>query len=114
MTTNDRVLIISAHPLFQEGMVRLLAGQAEIVGAVAGWEDARRVIDQRRPDTIIVEHADAELKETDLMPLLWDDTENLRVIYVTLADHRMTVHERRQVVGASEADLLIALKGECH
>lgn len=108
----ERVLIVSAHPLFREGIARLLEGQAEVVGVVATWEEAKAIVPARSPQVIIVDHADATLKEADLAPLLWPDIEDLRVIYVTLAGDKMTVHERHQVIGAGQADLLAALKGQ--
>ncbi len=109
--TPERVLIVSAHPIFREGIIRLLGDQAEVVGAVSSWEEAQAIVPTRRPQVIIIDHGDATLKEADLAPLLWPDVENLRVIYVTLAGDKMTVHERHQVSGAGEADLLRALKG---
>ncbi|MCS6845957.1 MAG: cytochrome c oxidase subunit II [Caldilineales bacterium] len=108
----ERVLIVSAHPLFREGIARLLEGQAEVVGVVSTWEEAKAIVPARSPQVIVVDHADATLKEADLAPLLWPDIEDLRVIYVTLAGDKMTVHERHQVIGAGEADLLAALKGQ--
>ncbi|MFN2168269.1 MAG: cytochrome c oxidase subunit II [Anaerolineae bacterium] len=110
--TKERVLIISTHPLFRDGIIRLLGAEAEVVGAVKSWEEAKAIDPASRPQVIIVDHGDADLKETDLAPLLWPDAEDLRVIYVTLAGDKMTVHDRRHVVGASEADLLSALRGE--
>lgn len=109
-TSKQRVLIVSAHPLFRDGIIRLLGDEVEIVGAVTTWQEARDLDPAHRPQVIIVDHDDAELKETDLAPLLWPDAEDLRVIYVTLAGDKMTVHDRRQVIGASEADLLRALQ----
>lgn len=110
--TPQRVLVVSAHPLFRDGIIRLLGDQAEVVGAVSNWEEAKAIVPERPPEVIIIDHGDAALKETDLAPLLWPDADDLRVIYVTLSGDKMTVHERRQVTGAGEADLIRALKGE--
>jgi cytochrome c oxidase subunit 2 len=105
-------LIVSAHPLFREGIVRLLGDQAVVVGAVASWREVQELGLTVAPDVIIVDHDNSDLEEKDLTPLLWPDADDLRVIYVTLAGDKMTVHERHQVIGAGEADLLRALKGE--
>jgi cytochrome c oxidase subunit 2 len=110
--TRERVLIVSAHPIFRDGIIRLLGDQAEVVGAASNWDEAKSIVPERRPQVIIIDHGDATLNEADLAPLLWPDAEDLRVIYVTLAGDKMTVHERHQVTGAGEADLLRALKGE--
>jgi cytochrome c oxidase subunit II len=105
-------LIVSAHPLFREGIVRLLGDQAVVVGAVASWQEVQGLDLSQAPDVIIVDHDSSDLQEKDLTPLLWPEAGDLRVIYVTLSGDKMTVHERHQVAGAGEADLLRALKGE--
>jgi cytochrome c oxidase subunit 2 len=105
-------LIVSAHPLFREGIARLLGDQATVVGAVANWQEVQGLGLSQAPDVIIVDHDSSNLEEKDLTPLLWPDADDLRVIYVTLSGDKMTVHERHQVAGADEADLLRALKGE--
>lgn len=110
--TQERVLIVSTHPLFRDGIIRLLGDQADVVGAVTNWQEAQELPAERRPQVIIVDHDSPELKEADLAPLLWPDASDLRVIYVTLAGDKMVVHERHQVAGAGEADLLRALRGE--
>jgi cytochrome c oxidase subunit 2 len=105
-----RVLIVSAHPLFREGITRLLRDQVEVVGAVADPQTARDLIRQHRPHAIIVDHESVELQEADLAPLLWPEIESLKVIYVTLAGNEMIIHERRRITGATEDDLLRALE----
>ncbi|RME47862.1 MAG: cytochrome c oxidase subunit II [Chloroflexi bacterium] len=106
----DRVLIVSAHPLFREGIIRLLGDRVEVVGSASDWDEARALIQQRRPQTVIVDHQSTELKDVDLTPLLWPEAETLKVIYVTLAGNEMVVHERRRISGVTEDDLLEALE----
>lgn len=103
-------MIVSTHPLFWEGIVRLLGDQVEVVGTAADWGEARALIQQRRPHTVIVDHESTELKDIDLTPLLWPETETLKVIYVTLAGNEMIVHERRRISSVTEDDLLGALE----
>jgi cytochrome c oxidase subunit II len=111
-TAQQTALIVSAHPLFREGIARLLGDQAQVIGAVASWQEVQGLGLVQAPNVIIVDHDSPDLKEKDLTPLLWPEADDLRVIYVTLAGDKMTVHERHQVSGAGEADLLRALKGE--
>ncbi|MCA9871913.1 MAG: response regulator transcription factor [Caldilineae bacterium] len=106
-----RVLIISSHPLFRDGIIRLLGGDAEVVAAATTWQDVEALGLDRAPDVIVMDHERADLQETDLAPLLWPDAEDLRVIYVTLAGDRMTVHQRHHVSGPNETDLLWAITG---
>ena len=108
----EQVLIISSHPLFRDEIIRLLGSDAEVIAAAATWQDVEALGLEQPPDVIVVDHQRADLQETDLTPLLWPDADDLRVIYVTLAGDRMTVHQRHQVSGASEADLLQAIKGQ--
>ena len=93
-------------------MIRLLGDDAEVIAAAATWLDVEALGLDRAPDVIVVDHERADLQETDLTPLLWPDAEDLRVIYVTLAGDRMTVHQRRQVSGPNETDLLWAITGD--
>ena len=106
----DRVLIVSAQPLFREGILHLLGEEADVVGTVADWEEARAIIQQHQVQTVIVDHTHTELQDVDLTPLLWPEIESLRVIYVTLAGNELIIHERRRVISATEGDLLQALK----
>ncbi len=106
-----RVLIISSHPLFRDGIIRLLGDDAEVIAAAATWLEVEALGLAQAPDVIVVDHERADLQETDLTPLLWPDADDLRVIYVTLAGDRMTVHQRRHVSGPNETDLLWAITG---
>lgn len=109
----NRVVIVSGRPLFREGITRLLEDQAEVVGTVADWEEARALIQRWRVEAIVVDHEGADLKETDLAPLLWSEMEALKVIYVTLAGSEMIVHHRSQITDVTDADLLCALQSGC-
>lgn len=107
-----RVLIISSHPLFRDGIIRLLGSDAEVIATAATWQHVQDLGLNGAPDVIVVDHERADLEQADLTPLLWPDAEDLRVIYVTLAGDRMTVHQRRQVSGPNETDLLWAILGD--
>lgn len=105
-----RILIISGHPLFAEGLTRLLASPVgreavEVVAAVAGWEQARDLIARHRPQAVIVEYEGGQSP----LPEPAVEVEMPRVIYVTLAANEMVVHERRRVAPVTVADLLDAL-----
>ncbi len=102
------VLIVSRHPLFREGLARLLADQpaVEVIAVVSEWAEAQALIARRRPDAIIVDHDEVQLQRLDLEPLLWAETEGLKVIYVTLAGNEMIVHERRRVTNVTAEGLV--------
>lgn len=109
----DRVLIVSDHPLFCEGIIRLLEGQAEVVGTVTNWAEARALVQQHSPQVVVVDHEGADLTEVDLAPLLWPEMEALKVVYVTLAGSEMIVHNQWRITDVTDADLLRALQSAC-
>lgn len=106
-----RVLLIG-HGLFRDGLARLLAEQplVSIVGEAGAWAEAQTLVAQKRPDVLIVDHAAAELGEADLAPLLETEAPAIKVIYLTLADSKMIVHNRQQVADVTVEDLLGALQ----
>jgi DNA-binding NarL/FixJ family response regulator len=106
-----RVLLIG-HGLFRDGLARLLAEQplVSIVGEAGAWAEAQTLVAGKRPDVLIVDHAAADLVEADLAPLLEAEAPAIKVIYLTLADNKMIVHNRQQVADVTVEDLLSALQ----
>jgi DNA-binding NarL/FixJ family response regulator len=104
-----RVLIIG-QGLFLDGLVRLLAEQptVQIVGTAANWETARAEIEKQRPDALIVDHADANLRQADLVQGL--ESHVPTIIYLTLADTKMVVHNWQHVADVQVTDLVQALE----
>ena len=66
-----RVLIVSDHPLFAEGVVRLLGDQAglKVVGVLAAEEAVVNIL-SHSPDVVIVDTDRATLRETTLLRML--------------------------------------------
>ncbi len=81
-----------------------------VVGTVRTWEEARQVMAQKHPDIIIVDHDSAHLREPDLAPLLENEEQAIKVIYLTLAQNKMVIHNRQQVTNVTATDLLQALQ----
>ena len=108
----QRVLIIGRHNLFHDGLKRLLAEQSTltVVGTAHTWEEARQIMAQKHPHILIVDHDSAQLRETDLAPLLENEEQDIKVIYLTLAQNKMIVHKRQQVADVTATDLLQALQ----
>lgn len=63
-----------------------------------------------QPDVLIVEQEAAELYEDDLTPLLDMQGHTMKIIYLTLAESRMIIHDRQEVDGATVDHLLEALQ----
>ena len=104
-----RVLLIG-QGLFREGLVRLVAEQPEvqIVATAENWESAHPLIETTRPDALIVDHADAGLRQADLVQGL--ESRVPTIIYLTLADTQMVVHNWQHVADVQVADLVQALQ----
>ncbi|MBT3390854.1 MAG: hypothetical protein HN413_10615 [Chloroflexi bacterium] len=105
-----RVLFVGLG-LLQDVVVRLLTDQTdiEIIGMVNNWAEAKTAIVERQPDIIIMDHQNHELIEAELNPLLENSERDLKVIYLTSADNRIIVHNRKQINDAAMPDLLRAL-----
>jgi len=109
MATN--VLLIG-HGIFHDGLERLLAEQPHmsVIGTASNWDEAQQVMARERPDVLIVEQESANLYEDNLAPLLDVETETFKVIYLTLAESKMVIHNRQQVNGATVDNLLEVLQ----
>lgn len=106
-----RVLIVGRHNLFHDAISHLLADNSSvvIVGTVSDWVEARQLMASEQPDILIIDHDTAELGEADLAPLLENEERDIKVIYLTLAQNKMIIHKRQQVVNVTATDLLQAL-----
>ncbi len=107
-----RVLIIGRHNLFYDGLTHLLADESSltIVGTARTWEEARQLMAQTHPHILIIDHDSARLREADLAPLLENEEQDIKVIYLTLAQNKMVIHNRQQVGNVTATDLLQALQ----
>ncbi|MCB9419828.1 MAG: response regulator transcription factor [Ardenticatenaceae bacterium] len=107
-----RVLIIGRHHLFHDGITHLLGEQSNlvVVGSVRSWNKAREIMAREQPDVLIIDHDSADLHENDLAPLLETADRDIKVIYLTLAQNRMIIHKRQQIVNVTADDLLQAVQ----
>ncbi len=98
--------------MFCEGLTRLLREDSRLtlVGAADSWSQAREMAAHEQPDVLIVDHETAQLREADLAPLLQAGRQPLKVIYLTLAENRMIVHNQVQVSDVTLSDLLKAVE----
>jgi DNA-binding NarL/FixJ family response regulator len=107
-----RLLIIGRHHLFHDGITHLLGEQSDLVlvGRARSWEKAREIMNREQPDVLIIDHDAADLHEGDLAPLLENIEQDIKVIYLTLAQNKMIIHRRQQVVNVTAVDLLHAIQ----
>jgi len=81
-----------------------------VIGTASNWDEAQAVIAREQPDVLIVEQETANLYEDNLAPLLEMKGDVLKVIYLTLAESKMVIHDRQQVNGATVDNLLEVLQ----
>ena len=100
------------YRLFHDGIVHVLGGQSDlvVVGSASNWGKAREIMVREQPDVLIIDHDTADLHEGDLAPLLENVDRDIKVIYVTLAQNKMVIHKRQQVVNVTAVDLLQAVQ----
>ncbi|NHZ72085.1 MAG: hypothetical protein GWP17_03255 [Aquificales bacterium] len=109
-----RVLIIGRYNLFHDGLSHLLGEQSTltVVGSARSWDEARQIVAREHPNVLIIDHDSAELREADLMPLLENEEQDIKVIYLTLAQNKMVIHNRQKIANVTAVDLLNALQTE--
>lgn len=109
----NRVLIVSSHPLFAEGLARLVreAG-GEVAAKVADLHQALLWLQEDSPVTVIVDHEEARPHTAEWPLLLQRGHAACRIILLTLAGNEMIVHERRRVTHATADELIRVLRAE--
>ncbi len=110
--SDHRVLIISSHPLFAEGIERILQEEDNftVVARSCEVEAALPLVEQHQPDTIIIDHDEPSLRDAQVVNLLVGNQEERQVIFLTLNGSRMIVYHRQRVEDATAGDLLSILR----
>ena len=108
---NTKILFIG-HGLFCESLTRLLSDRngVETIGAVRTCGEARDILESDQPDVLIVDHAQVALRGNDLEEILEHGPDSLKVIYLTLSENKMVVHNRQKVFDVTHKDLISALQ----
>jgi DNA-binding NarL/FixJ family response regulator len=101
-----RVLIVSHHRLFAEGIASLLAQRQDmtVVGAVAAPGAVQRAVRDLHPDVIIV-----DCKECGLVERVIRLAPQARVVAVTLNDNTLDLYQTTHVEMTSVEDLFAAI-----
>lgn len=107
-----RVIVISKHPLFREGLGRLLGGADgfELIGVVDTAADAEPLAVGQTPDLIIVDGKQGDDYSAEELTHLLNLSAS-QVVTLSLADPDMVVYTRHQVTRDSAEDLLGSLRG---
>ena len=109
--SSSHVLIISSHPLFAEAITLVLASEGISVGAVASdLPAAVPLLHQHRSSTIIVDCEEPCQPQADMLTVLEDADMEAVLVFLSLADNRMVVHQWRRLGDATSADLVSVLR----
>ncbi len=110
MSEGRRVLVISKHSLFREGLRRVLGELEgfELMEAVPSLEEAAAMAVEALPDIIVFDGEGGPRSGTELAQLFQLSPD--RIVTLSLADTEMTVFTRRQVRRATVEDLLTSIQ----
>lgn len=103
-----RVLIASSHPLFGQGLVRLLnekiSVKVEVVGVVTNLDQALEAMRNLKPDLIIVDYDDDNLNRDEFLARFVEGEQKLRVVLLSLQSAKEAVVYDRRTLAASQID----------
>ncbi len=111
--TPRRVLIVSSHPLFGEGLRKLLrerrAAQADDVGLAASTEEAVAALETQAPDLVILNYDDKVVNRQEFLARFVEGDRPMRVVLVSLKEGgEVVVYDRRTLAPTQVEDWLEA------
>ncbi len=112
VTKLRRVLIVSNHPLFAQGLQHLFRARSgaeiNVVGVVHTLEDARRAIEQRKPDLVVVDYDDDQVNREEFLNHFFQGEEQRRLVLLSLQQggDRGVVYDRRRITPSRVATWL--------
>jgi hypothetical protein len=106
--SQQRVLIVSTHALFGNGLRSLLrerwSDQVTVVGMVSELSEALTALETLRPDLAVIDYDDQGLNRDEFLGHFWSGKHPLRVVLLSLNDGRegaeATVYDRRTMVAS--------------
>jgi chemotaxis response regulator CheB len=107
-----RVLIVSSHPLFGQGLRKLLHERKEpdvtVVDIIASVEEAVKAIDRVHPDLVIVDYDDERVNRDEFLAHFLEGARELRVVLLSLKEggSQAVVYDRRTLSAAQIDDWL--------
>lgn len=103
-----RVLIASSHPLFGQGLQRLLQERrhagVEVVGMAANIEQALTALEKLNPDLIIVDYDDQNLNRDEFLARFVEGEKKLRVVLLSLQSAQDAIVYDRRTLAAAQID----------
>jgi AmiR/NasT family two-component response regulator len=107
-----RVLILSSHPLFGQGVESLLRHEPglEIVGWQADVDDAIERIKELQPDVVIMDSGDPVCSPTPAVMRILREGVGTKVIGLNLQDNTVCIYRGEQRVVREVKDLVEAIE----
>jgi cytochrome c oxidase subunit 2 len=107
-----RVLIVSANPLFREGLRKMYAerwsGKAVIIGTPAAMSDALSALETHEPDLVIVDYDDKTINRDEFLNRFVTGKTPMQVMLVSLQESgQVVVYDRRTLTPAQAENWLI-------
>jgi DNA-binding NarL/FixJ family response regulator len=101
-----RVLLVDDHPLVRAGIRRVLESRAglTIVGEAPNGLEALRLIEESRPDVVVLDLAMPEMDGLELLERLRDRSDSLRILVLTM--HAQREYIRRALQAGADGYLL--------
>jgi cytochrome c oxidase subunit 2 len=105
-----RILIVSSHPLFGEGLRSLLRErrpEVETIGLATSTDEALAALDRLAPDLVIVDHDDEAVNREEFLARFVEGERAMRVMLVSLKEaDRAVVYDRRTLTASQVEDWL--------
>jgi DNA-binding NarL/FixJ family response regulator len=107
-----RLFILSGHPMFSQGLERLLCQESglHILGLEANMDLAMVRIKDLKPDVVIVDWDGPASGLTPTAARILNERLGIRVIGISLEDNTLIIYEGEQRLVQGVADLLEAIK----
>jgi cytochrome c oxidase subunit 2 len=113
-----KVLIVSSHPLFSEGIKYLIQARLDadvrVVGVVSNVSEAVQTLEKFGVDLVILDHDDHTVNQDEFLLRFVGGKKRLRVVLLSLMDAGSTaiVYDRRSMEATQIDDWLQGLTGE--
>ncbi|MEW5829371.1 MAG: hypothetical protein AB1846_10815 [Chloroflexota bacterium] len=106
-----RVLIVSANPLFREGLYKFYmhrwGSKAELVGLPSTMEGALEALTLQQPDLVIVDYDDKTITRDEFLNRFVIGESPLKVVLVSLdAAGQVVVFDRKRLTSSQAEDWL--------
>ncbi len=106
-----RVVIVSANPLFREGLRKVYAerwmGKADIVAMPTTMEEAVAALESYQPDLVIVDHDDKTINRAEFLNRFVTGESPMQVMLVSLNESgEVVVYDRRRLTSAQAQNWL--------